>query len=80
MLLLFMGFFYVQSGRHNLIPFFKWTLITRGTAFLFVLGFWLGGFASWIILLFWLGDLAGLLWTWHSLKQENQIAGLRSLL
>ena len=39
MLLLFMGFFYVQAGRHDLIPFFRWTLVTRGAAFFFVLSF-----------------------------------------
>ena len=76
MLLLFMGFFYVQSGRHNLIPFFKWTLITRAVAFFFVLGFWLGGLVSWVILIFWLGDLAGLMWTWIALKNEGQITVL----
>jgi hypothetical protein len=67
------GFFYAQAGRHKLIPFFKWTLVTRGIAFFFVLGFWLGGFVSWVILAFWLGDLAGLLWTWRALKTEKII-------
>jgi hypothetical protein len=71
MLLLFMGFFYAQAGRHNLVPFFKWTLVTRGIAFFFVLGFWLGGFVSWVILAFWLGDCAGLLWTWLTLRAEH---------
>lgn len=75
MLLLFMGFFYVQSARHNLIPFFKWTLVTRGIAFFFVLGFWFHGFVSWIILAFWLGDFAGWLWTFFALRHENKLAG-----
>lgn len=73
MLLLFMGFFYVQAGRYNLIPFFKWTLVTRGAAFFFVLGFWLAGFVSWVILAFWLGDLAGWLWTWSALRSEKNL-------
>lgn len=73
MLLLFMGFFYVQAGRHNLVPFFKWTLVTRGIAFFFALGFWLSGFISWIILAFWLGDLAGLLWTRYELRVEKNL-------
>ena len=70
MLLLFMGFFYVQAGHYNLVSFFRWTLVTRGIAFFFVLGFWLGGFVSWVILVFWLGDFAGLLWTWSALRTE----------
>jgi hypothetical protein len=73
MLLLFMGFFYAQTGRYNLVPFFKWTLVTRGIAFFFVLGFWLGGFVSWVILAFWLGDFAGLIWTWSALRAEHNL-------
>ncbi|MBN2145749.1 MAG: hypothetical protein JW726_00115 [Anaerolineales bacterium] len=73
MLLIFMGFFYIQAARHNLVPFFKWTLATRGVAIFFVLGFWLSGLTSWIILAFWLGDLAGLLWTWISLRVEERL-------
>jgi hypothetical protein len=73
MLLLFMGFFYAQAGRSNLVPFFKWTLVTRGVAFFFVLGFWMGGFVSWVILAFWLGDFAGLLWTWLTLRAEKSL-------
>lgn len=72
MLLLFMGFFYAQAGRHNLVPFFKWTLVTRGIAFFFVLGFWLSGFVSWVILAFWLADFAGWLWTWFALRAERR--------
>jgi hypothetical protein len=73
MLLLIMGFFYVQAGRSGLVPFFKWTLVTRGVAFFFVLGFWLCGFVSWIIVAFWLGDLAGMVWTWAALRRENKL-------
>ena len=72
MLLLILGFFYVQAGRHNLVPFFQWTLVTRGVAFFFVLGFWLCGYISWLILAFWLGDLAGMIWTWTALRREKQ--------
>jgi hypothetical protein len=75
MLLLFVGYFYVQAARHDFVPFFKWTLVTRGVAFFFVLGFWLSGLVTWVILAFWLGDLAGWLWTWSALKHENKLAG-----
>jgi len=71
MMLLFMGYFYVQAGRHGIVPFFKWTLVTRGIAFFFALGFWLSGFVSWIIMAFWAGDLAGLVWTWLALRKEK---------
>ena len=73
MLLIFMGFFYIQTGRHNLLPFFKWTLFTRGAAFFFVMWFWLSGMVPWLIITFWLGDLAGALWTFFALRAEGHL-------
>jgi hypothetical protein len=73
MLLLFMGFFYVMAGRAKLVPFFRWTLVTRGTAAVFVTAFVLAGLISPVILLFWLGDLGGALWTFFSLRAEGQL-------
>ena len=72
MLLLFMGFFYIQAGRHHFIPFFKWTLVTRSSAFVFILGFIMSGMISWVIFLFWLVDLAGTLWTAWALRIEGE--------
>jgi len=71
MLLLFMGFFYVMAGRADLVPFFRWTLVTRCVAAFFVIGFVLVGWISPVIILFWLGDLAGALWTFIALRQAG---------
>jgi hypothetical protein len=73
MLLIFMGFFYVMAGRANLVPFFRWTLVTRGAAAAFVTGFVLTGLIPPVILLFWLGDLAGALWTLFTLRAEGRL-------
>lgn len=73
MLILFMGFFYAQAGRHNLIPFLRWSLVTRSVAAVFVTGFVLGGLIGPIILLFWLGDLAGAVWTGLALRKEGKL-------
>ena len=73
MLILFMGFFYAQAGRHDLIPFLRWTLVTRSLAAIFVTGFVLGGLIGPIILLFWLGDLAGAVWTGLALRKEGRL-------
>ena len=73
MLILFMGFFYAQAGRHDLIPFLRWTLVTRSVAAVFVTGFVLGGLIGPIILLFWLGDLAGAVWTGLALRREGRL-------
>lgn len=74
MLLIFMGFFYIMAGREKLVPFYRWTLVTRGGAAAFVTGFVLTGLISPVILLFWLGDLAGTRWTFFALRAENQLS------
>jgi hypothetical protein len=71
MLLVFMGFFYVQAGRKNVTEFFKWTIVTRLSAAVFVIGFVLADLISPVIILFWLGDLAGAIWTAMALKREG---------
>ena len=73
MLLLFVGFFYAMAGRTNFVPFFRWTLVTRGVGAIFVAGFVLAGLISPVIILFWLGDLAGALWTFCALRQEGEL-------
>jgi len=73
MLLLILGFFYVQAGRADLVPFFRWTLVTRLGAAVFVTGFVLAGWIGPVIILFWLGDLAGALWTWSALRREGRL-------
>jgi len=59
------------AGRADLVPFFRWTLVTRCVAAFFVFGFVLVGWISPVIILFWLGDLAGALWTFIALRQAG---------
>jgi hypothetical protein len=70
MLLVFMGFFYIMAGRENVTAFFRWTLVTRSVAVLFVAGFVLMDWISPVIILFWLGDLAGALWTLQAMRKD----------
>lgn len=71
MLLLILGFFYIQAGRHAIVPFFRWTLVTRLGAAFFVVGFVLARLVSPVIILFWLGDLAGAIWTALALRADG---------
>lgn len=73
MLVLFMGFFYARAGSYPLYPFFRWTLVTRCAAAVFVTGFVLAGLVGPVILLFWLVDLAGALWTGLALHREGRL-------
>ena len=77
MLLIFVGFFYSMAGQTNFVPFFRWTLVTRGIAVVFLIGFVLAGWVSPVILLFWLGDLAGALWTFFALRKEGKLVWVK---
>lgn len=70
MLLVIIGFFYVQAGRAGLTPFFHWTIVSRLGSGAVVGGLVAGQLASPVSLLFWLVDLAGAIWTWHALRSE----------
>jgi len=70
MLLVFMGFFYVQAARHGFVPFYRWTLVTRLAALPVVLGLVYSGLVGPVIVSFWLGDLAGVVWTWLALRAD----------
>lgn len=71
MLVMILGSFYVVAGRNGLTAFFRWTLVTRLSAVLFLLGFIFARLASPFILVFWLGDLAGAIWTYLALRREG---------
>jgi hypothetical protein len=73
MLLVVLGFFYIQSARYGFKPFFIWTLYTRFGAVLILLPLVLLGMLDPIVLVFWLGDLAGAIWTLVTLLQEKQL-------
>ena len=71
MLLLILAFYYMMAGLTGTKNFFYWTMYTRLSAIVFLLGFVAGGFITPVALLFWLGDLAGAVWTWTALRSES---------
>jgi len=72
MLILILAFYFIMAARSGFTPFFRWTIVARLAAGLFLTGFILAGLARPVILLFWLGDLAGLLWTWWALRADEK--------
>jgi hypothetical protein len=79
MLILVLSFYYIQAARNEVTIFYRWTLYTRLSAIFVLLGFVILELASPVILLFWLGDLAGAIWTWLTLKSENNAQTLEQL-
>jgi hypothetical protein len=75
-LMVVVGYYYIQTGRRNVRPFFLWTVHARVSVFLIFLVFFLLGWAPITILLFGTVDLLGAVWTFLALrtKDKGQIA------
>ncbi len=63
MLVLLLGFYYIQTARKEMTDFFRWTVYTRSTVILFFTAFVLLGLASPPLILFGAMDLLGAIWT-----------------
>jgi hypothetical protein len=71
MLLLFIGFYYIQAARHELTDFFRWTIYVRSTVIVFFAAFVVLGFASPALILFGTVDLLGASWTGLALRSQK---------
>ncbi len=71
MLVVLLGYYYVQAARHGLTPFFWLTVQARSAVIVFFAGFVALGLARPVLLLFGLVDLAGALWTWRALAAPS---------
>jgi hypothetical protein len=68
------GYYYIQTGRRELRPFFLWTVIARVSVFVMFLLFFLLGWAPMTIVLFGTVDLLGAVWTFLALRAGGQAA------
>jgi hypothetical protein len=71
MSVLFFGVYYIQAGRYELTPFFRWTIVGRYAVPLFLVAFVLLGFAPPILIAFGLPDLVFTTWTVLALRAPN---------
>ena len=72
MLLLVLATYYLLAATSETRPFFRWTLYTRFSAILVLIGFVAAELIGPIVYVFWLGDLAGAVWTWLALRKDAQ--------
>ena len=71
MLVLFLGFYYIQAARKEMTDFFRWTVYVRPTVIVFFAAFVLLGFASLPLILFGVADLLGAIWTGLALRSPK---------
>ena len=68
MLVLFLGFYYIQAARKEMTDFVRWTLYPRSTVILFFAAFVLLGYAKPPLILFGVVDMLGVIWTGLALR------------
>jgi hypothetical protein len=68
MLVLFLGFYYIQAARKEMTDFFRWTVHVRSSLIVFFAAFVLLGFVSLPLILFGVVDLLGAIWTSLALR------------
>ena len=71
MLVLFLGYYYIQAARKELTDFLRWTLYPRSTVIVFFAAFVLLGFAKPPLILFGVVDLLGVVWTALALRSPR---------
>ena len=71
MMILFVGYYYIQAARKELRDFFQWTVHTRGLVILFFIAFVLLKLAKPALILFGAVDLLGALWTAVALRSSR---------
>ena len=64
------GYYYIQTGRHNDRPFFMWSVYARASVFIMFVIFFLVGWAPVTILIFGAVDLIGAAWTFLALRAK----------
>jgi hypothetical protein len=71
MFLLCLSFYYIQTARHELTIFIRWTVWARVAVILFFVAFVRLVSAPKALLLFGLIDLLSAVWTWIALRQGD---------
>ena len=71
MLVLFLGFYYLQAARKEMTDFLRWTVYLRSTVIIFFVVFVLRGFTSPPLILFGVLDLLGAIWTGLALRSPK---------
>ena len=72
MSVLFFGIYYIQAGRHELTPFFRWTIFGRYAVPLFFIAFVILGFAPPILIAFAIPDILFTTWTVLALRSTSR--------
>ena len=69
---LVLGYYYLQAARHDLVPFYRATVPARTFVFLSFVAFVLFGLVKPALILFGTIDLAGAAWTFVGLRSSRQ--------
>ncbi len=65
-----LGLYYIQAGRQEVMPFFRWTLWGRPIVLLSFIGLVAAGVAPPILIGFGVVDTLGAVWTFFALRSQ----------
>jgi hypothetical protein len=74
MLVFLLGAYYSLASRHELRPFFRWTVVARSSVILFFAAFVLLGYVKPVLIVFGVIDLLGAGWTALALHSDGRDA------
>lgn len=69
-LVLILGYYFIQAARKGLTDFFRWTVYVRSSLILFLTAFVILGFAGPSLILLGVVDVLGAVWTGLALRQN----------
>ena len=73
MLLIYIGYYYVQAAREEMTGFFRWTVHVNSTVIILLTGFVLLNFVRPPVVLFGVVDLLNALWTSLTLRSLKTV-------
>ncbi len=68
LLVLVLAYYYVQAARHEMLPFFRWTVHSRSLVMAGFIALVALGLAQPMLIVFGLVDLLGAIWTGLALR------------
>jgi hypothetical protein len=73
MLIIFLGFYYVQTARNEIIQFFRWSVYVRASVIVFFVMFVVLGLAPSQLIIFGAIDLLAAVWTALELRSAKSL-------
>jgi len=73
MLVLYLGYYYIQAAKSEMKNLIRWSVYVRSTPILFFIVFVMFGLVNWQLILFGVVDLLSAIWTGMALRSSKTV-------